>query len=60
MFLEPSVNVPSVAVAVDVAPVIVSFAVKDFPLVTINVIGFVVLIITALHPLTAPLIISPF
>ena len=60
MFLEPSVNVPSVAVAVDVAPVINSFAVKDFPLVTTNVIGFVVLIITALHPLTAPLIISPF
>ena len=60
MFLEPSVNVPMLHVAVDVAPVINSFAMKDFPLVTINVIGFVVLIITALHPLTAPVIVSPF
>ena len=42
----------------DVAPVIVS-PVNSFPFVTINVIGFVVLIIFALHPLDAPLIISP-
>ena len=39
---------------------IVSFARNDLPFVTMNVIGFVVLIITALHPLVAPLIISPF
>ena len=60
MFLEPAVNVPSVAVAVDVCPVIVSFAVNDLPFVITKVIGFVVLIIVALQPLIAPLIVSPF
>ena len=39
---------------------ITSFEVNDLPFVTINVIGLVVLIITALHPLIAPLIVSPF
>ena len=34
MFLEPAVNVPSVAVAVDVPPVIVSFATNSLPFVT--------------------------
>ena len=61
IFFEPAVNVPSVAVAPDVPPVIISvFAIKSLPLVMINVIGFVVLIITALHPLVPPVIISPF
>ena len=60
MFLEPAVNVPVVAVAPDVTPVIVSFATSDLPFVVINVIGFVVLIITAFAPLSVPLIVSPF
>ena len=57
---DPAVNVPRVAVAVDDCPVIVSFEVNDLPFVITNVIGFVVLIIFALHPLIAPLIVSPF
>ena len=60
MFLEPAVNVPNVANAVDVAPLILSPAVNSFPFVMIKVIGFVVLIILAAHPLDTPVIVSPF
>ena len=45
--------------APDILPVIVSAVIKLFPFVTINVIGSVVLIINALHPLCAPVITSP-
>ena len=59
MSFEPAVNVPRVANAEDVAPLILSPAVNSFPFVMIKVIGFVVLIIFALHPLDAPVIVSP-
>ena len=51
-------NVPNVAVADVVTPLIVSFGISDLPFVVINVIGFVVLTITAFAPLDAPWIVS--